>query len=156
MLALVALEAGAFPHENICCGLNRQCRRVSTVHPLPSSSTIHARQPKRREHTGSGADAVTVCERILSILDVPGSRTFHQQRAFSSTYGVSPLGFPEVPLSFKFRRCSPAGSDSHTPWDIPPGSETIPSCGSCGHHAHRSGRSWMSPARLHGRWHTGR
>lgn len=61
--------------------------------PLPSSSTIHARQPKRRENTGSRADAVTACERILSILnheDGPGSRTFHQQqqRAFSSTYGV--------------------------------------------------------------------
>lgn len=35
MLALMALETGAFPHENIHCGLNRQYRRVSSVRPPP-------------------------------------------------------------------------------------------------------------------------
>lgn len=75
-------------------GLNRQCRRVSSVHPpslLPASPM--PQQPKRRKHKGSQADAVTVCEDYSPsqiIENDPGSRTFHhqQQRAFSSIYGV--------------------------------------------------------------------
>lgn len=56
----------------------------------------------------------------------------------------------------KFRKCFPVSSGTRTQWDTPPESETTPSCGWCGHRAHRSGRNWMIRAQPRGRRHTGR
>lgn len=67
----------------------------------------------------------------------------------------SPLGLATTSLVHKFRMCFQAGSDIHTRWDTPPGSETTPSCGWCAHHARRSGRNWMILVPPRGRWHTG-
>lgn len=68
---------------------------------------------------------------------------------------VSPLGFPAIPMVCKFRKYFRAGSDTHTRWDTPPGSETIPSCGWYAPHARRSGRNWTTLELPRGRWRTG-
>lgn len=44
--ALVALDTGAFPHENIHCGLNSSAGGSALCVPLPSCSTIHADSQK--------------------------------------------------------------------------------------------------------------
>lgn len=101
MLALVALETGAFSHDNIHCGLNRWCKRVSCV-CLPPFWHVHALAAKEK-----GIQRLTSrsCDRAIHpkslrmtlVLELPTSSSRESSPAFMEFSGIS--GSVIVPLS---------------------------------------------------------
>lgn len=95
MLALVALETGAFPHENLQCGLHRQCRRSAVCASLLAPSM--PRQPDGQPEKGTQRLGSRSCDRTIlhpRSEDDPGSRTFHHSSrepspAFMESSGIS-------------------------------------------------------------------
>lgn len=112
---------------------------------------------KQKRSKGSGtAGVVAVFEgnTLQSSREWPSGASLLVESLSSNIYGIL-WDLRQLPSSVKFRTCFQAGSDIHTRWDTPPGSETTPSCGWYAHHARRSGRNWTTLVPPRGRWHTG-
>lgn len=127
--------------------------------PSFSSSNIHVTDSQMRgprlttKWEGHDSWCCVVREGTHPTLVRNGSCSLSPGRELVTGHWRGPLEFPTTPG--KFRKCFQAGSDTHTRWDTPPGSETTPSCGWCVPHARRSGRNWTILELPRGRWHTG-
>lgn len=155
----LALEPGAFLHENFHLGSSADTDNTQSaaLHFCPHLPTVTSAPGSQTEEKAEAHQELT-----LHSPQGPSSRLTGDESRFWSLspdrqlvtgiYGSS--GIQTTPMVCRFRKCFQAGSGTHTQWDTPPGSETTPSCGWCGHRAHRSGRNWMIPAQPHGRWHT--
>lgn len=130
-------------------------------HPSPAMDTGSLVKPVLMQ-SGKRRDTGSTCKRRCSTL--PGHPVPAPCGISSTRWGAELVQHglgrgmepTSTPLSGPLRRCSRAGSGTHSPWDTPPACETTPSYGWCGLRARTSGRNWRSLALPRGRWRTGR